>query len=145
MTRAVIRGCALDALRPLMSGDGLDLVAEIGLPIAPIQAFSTSRSRTIDPKTMHMQLGHRLDGRVALNTGTACGRGGAAALTFADAGATVVGCDINGAGNAETAGLVRGAGGIMHDSGAVDMGDPEAAQTWGREGGGAMWPHRCGL
>jgi len=36
----------------------------------------------------------RLDGRVALITGTAGGQGAAAAALFASAGATVVGCDI---------------------------------------------------
>ncbi len=36
----------------------------------------------------------RLAGRVALITGTAGGQGAAAATLFADAGATVVGCDV---------------------------------------------------
>jgi meso-butanediol dehydrogenase/(S,S)-butanediol dehydrogenase/diacetyl reductase len=36
----------------------------------------------------------RLDGRVVLITGTAGGRGAVAARLFAEAGATVVGCDV---------------------------------------------------
>lgn len=75
-------------------------------------------------------LSQRLDGRVALITGTAGGQGRAAALAFAEAGAIVVGADVNGAGNAETARLVRDAGGTMHDWGATDVGDPDGAKAW---------------
>ena len=72
----------------------------------------------------------RLAGRVALITGTAGGQGRAAALLFAGEGATVVGCDLNGPANAETLALVTAAGGTMVDSGAVDLGDPQAAESW---------------
>ncbi len=72
----------------------------------------------------------RLVGRVALITGTAGGQGRAAALLFATEGATVVGCDLNATGNAETYELVTAAGGTMVDSGAVDLGDPNAAAAW---------------
>lgn len=72
----------------------------------------------------------RLDGRVALITGTAGGQGRAAALMFAAAGALVVGCDVNGEGAAETAEMVRRAGGTMLDWGATDVGDPAAARNW---------------
>ena len=45
----------------------------------------------------------RLDGRVAVITGTASGQGRAAAELFASEGAIVVGCDVDAAGSAETA------------------------------------------
>lgn len=72
----------------------------------------------------------RLVGRVALITGTAGGQGRAAALLFAGEGATVVGCDLNATANAETCELVASAGGTMIDSGAVDLGDSNAAESW---------------
>ena len=56
----------------------------------------------------------RLDGRVALITGTAGGQGAAAAALFASAGATVVGCDI-----APTDG-----------SEPVDLTDEDAVRRW---------------
>jgi NAD(P)-dependent dehydrogenase (short-subunit alcohol dehydrogenase family) len=55
----------------------------------------------------------RLDGKVALITGTAGGQGRAAALLFAAEGATVVGTDSNAAGAEETVELVRAAAGDM--------------------------------
>ena len=55
----------------------------------------------------------RLDGKVALITGTGVGMGRAAALRFAAEGATVVGCDLNPQTSAETVRLVREAGGTM--------------------------------
>ena len=72
----------------------------------------------------------RLVGRVALITGTAGGQGRAAALLFANEGATVVGCDLNAVANAETSELVAAAGGTMIDSGTVDLSDPNAAASW---------------
>jgi NAD(P)-dependent dehydrogenase (short-subunit alcohol dehydrogenase family) len=72
----------------------------------------------------------RLAGRVALITGTAGGQGRAAALLFASEGATVVGCDLDAAANQETVSMVVAAGGTMHDSGSVDLGDPAAAEAW---------------
>ena len=41
--------------------------------------------------------GGRLEGKVALITGTGSGQGRAAALKFAREGALVIGCDINAA------------------------------------------------
>lgn len=72
----------------------------------------------------------QFQGRVALITGSAGGQGRAAALAFAQAGATVVGCDVNDAGNRETATMVRAVGGAMMEWGAVDLGDPAQAEAW---------------
>ena len=55
----------------------------------------------------------RLEGKVALITGTGGGQGRAAALRFAAEGATVVGCDLKPAGADETLAMVHGAGGRM--------------------------------
>lgn len=55
----------------------------------------------------------RLDGKVALISGTGGGQGREAALLFAREGARVVGCDISPDGDAETVALVGEAGGEM--------------------------------
>lgn len=55
----------------------------------------------------------RLDGKVAVITGTASGIGRASALRFAEEGAVIVGADVAQDGNAATADLVREAGGKM--------------------------------
>jgi NAD(P)-dependent dehydrogenase (short-subunit alcohol dehydrogenase family) len=55
----------------------------------------------------------RLHEKVALITGVAGGMGRQAALTFAREGARVIGCDVNESGGAETAEMVRRAGGEM--------------------------------
>ncbi len=62
--------------------------------------------------------------------GTGGGPGRVAALEFAARGAIVVGCDVNGTANDETAALVHAAGGKMSATGAVDLGDPEQARAW---------------
>jgi meso-butanediol dehydrogenase/(S,S)-butanediol dehydrogenase/diacetyl reductase len=72
----------------------------------------------------------RLNGRVALITGTGGGQGRAAALRFAAEGALVVGCDVGVEGDAETARLVRAAGGRIDIRDPVDLGDPDACQDW---------------
>jgi meso-butanediol dehydrogenase / (S,S)-butanediol dehydrogenase / diacetyl reductase len=57
----------------------------------------------------------RLTGKVALVTGTGGdGMGRAAAMIFAREGATVIGCDLNAEGAAETVARVTAAGGTMH-------------------------------
>ena len=53
----------------------------------------------------------RLDGKVALITGTGVGMGRAAALRFAARGATVIGCDLNAETSQETVRLAAEAGG----------------------------------
>src|SRR5919198_1420757 len=54
----------------------------------------------------------RLEGKVAFITGTAGGQGRAAALLFAAEGARVVGCDVKVDEAADTAEIVRAAGGV---------------------------------
>lgn len=73
----------------------------------------------------------RLSGKVALITGIGGGQGREAAVRFASEGATVVGCDINGAAAKETLSAVRDAGlDADIESGDVDLGDPEQARAW---------------
>ena len=55
----------------------------------------------------------RLDGKVALISGTARGMGRAAAIEFAARGAAVFGCDLDEAASDETVALVTKAGGSM--------------------------------
>ena len=55
----------------------------------------------------------RLDGKVAVITGTAGGIGRATALRFAEEGAVIVGADVSSEANAKTARLVQDAGGKM--------------------------------
>lgn len=77
---------------------------------------------------MTPQLGS-VAGRTALITGTARGQGRAAALLFAAAGATVVGCDLDVDSN-DTAQTVRALGGDMADTAAADLTDPDAVTRW---------------
>ncbi len=74
----------------------------------------------------------RLAGKVAAITGTAGGQGRAAALLFAAEGAVVVGCDLDGERNAETAALVAAQGGTMTSS-VVDLTDEDAVAAWATE------------
>jgi meso-butanediol dehydrogenase/(S,S)-butanediol dehydrogenase/diacetyl reductase len=72
----------------------------------------------------------RLDGKVALITGTGGGQGRSAALFFADAGAHVVGCDLKADGNRETVEMVRASGGKITTMEPVDLGNREEARRW---------------
>jgi NAD(P)-dependent dehydrogenase (short-subunit alcohol dehydrogenase family) len=72
----------------------------------------------------------RLEGKVALITGTGGGQGRAAAELFCAEGASVVGCDLNAAENARTVELVRAAGGEMAGMAPVDLGDSREARQW---------------
>ena len=71
----------------------------------------------------------RLEGKVALISGTGGGQGRLAALRFAAEGAVIAGCDVNAETDAETAQLVREAGGKM-TSQYCDVGDPDQAKGW---------------
>jgi NAD(P)-dependent dehydrogenase (short-subunit alcohol dehydrogenase family) len=72
----------------------------------------------------------RLDGKVALITGTAGGQGAAAARLFAAEGATVVGCDLDADRARAVAVEIGEAGGDMHLMAPVDLADHEAAAAW---------------
>jgi len=72
----------------------------------------------------------RLAGKVALITGTASGQGRAAALLFAAEGAAVEGTDLNDGGAAQTADLVRAAGGRMDSTHPLDLADEAAVKAW---------------
>jgi meso-butanediol dehydrogenase / (S,S)-butanediol dehydrogenase / diacetyl reductase len=76
---------------------------------------------------------NRLDGKIALVTGVAGGIGRAAAVLFAQAGARVVGCDMNAAGAAETERLVSEAGGTITVMAPVDLASSEGATAWVNE------------
>ena len=72
----------------------------------------------------------RLEGKVALITGTGGGMGRAAAELFAREGAIAVGCDLKEEGAQETAERVRRAGGTMTSTQPLDLGDEAAVKDW---------------
>ena len=72
----------------------------------------------------------RLDGKIALITGTARGMGRSAALLFAAEGARVVGCDVLPEGADQTLGEVRRAGGEMVSMAPVDLSTDDGARAW---------------
>lgn len=72
----------------------------------------------------------RLEGKVALITGTGGGQGRAAALKFTAEGAKVVGCDVLVEANEETVRQVTAAGGDMVGMAPIDLGDPDQAKAW---------------
>lgn len=72
----------------------------------------------------------RLDGRVALITGTAGGQGAAAARLFASEGARVVGCDLDEERAHAVAEEVSASSGWIRAYAPVDLGDPSAAAAW---------------
>ncbi|MBS1879489.1 MAG: SDR family oxidoreductase [Actinobacteria bacterium] len=72
----------------------------------------------------------RLQGKVALITGTGGGQGRAAAQLFAAEGATVVGCDLKVEGAEETVQMVRDAGGTMTSAQPLDLGKYEDVKEW---------------
>lgn len=75
----------------------------------------------------------RLEGKVALITGTGGGQGRAAASKFAEEGALIIGCDLFAEGNRETVAAVEAAGGTMTGMAPVDLSDPDAAKAWVEE------------
>lgn len=72
----------------------------------------------------------RLDGKVAVITGTGGGQGRAAALRFAAEGASIVGGDLKVEGSAETADMVKEAGGLMTSMAPLDFNDRVAVTEW---------------
>ncbi len=72
----------------------------------------------------------KLDGKVALISGTGRGQGRAAALAFTAAGARVFGCDLLADESAETLALVKAQGGEMRSLHPHDVSDLEAAKAW---------------
>jgi NAD(P)-dependent dehydrogenase (short-subunit alcohol dehydrogenase family) len=71
----------------------------------------------------------RLDGKVAVITGTGGGQGRAAALAFSREGAQVVGCGRTSENVQETAQMVRDAGGEIHCT-PLDLTDNDAVVGW---------------
>jgi NAD(P)-dependent dehydrogenase (short-subunit alcohol dehydrogenase family) len=67
----------------------------------------------------------RLEGKVAVITGTAAGIGRASALRFAEEGASILGADVSADANDETARLVQDAGGKMIST-TVDVTDNDS-------------------
>jgi NAD(P)-dependent dehydrogenase (short-subunit alcohol dehydrogenase family) len=72
----------------------------------------------------------RLEGKVALISGTAGGQGAAAARLFAAEGATVVGCDLDSQRASAVGEEIVGAGGAMTVDAPVGLADPGAATAW---------------
>lgn len=72
-------------------------------------------------------MGGRLEGKVAVITGTGDGIGRAGAIRFAEEGARVVGCDVRPEPAAETVRLVREAGGEMDCLCPLDLSDEAEA------------------
>ncbi|NIB44097.1 SDR family oxidoreductase [Pseudomaricurvus alkylphenolicus] len=72
----------------------------------------------------------KLNGKVALITGTGGGQGRSAALAFAREGAIVCGCDFNIEAQLETASLMTSSGLEFFNGGQVDLGDSEQAKHW---------------
>jgi meso-butanediol dehydrogenase/(S,S)-butanediol dehydrogenase/diacetyl reductase len=72
----------------------------------------------------------RLEGKVAVITGTSSGQGRAAAVSFAREGAIVVGCGRDEARARETAELVEAEGGVMDSTAPIDLCDADQVADW---------------
>jgi NAD(P)-dependent dehydrogenase (short-subunit alcohol dehydrogenase family) len=72
----------------------------------------------------------RLEGKIALITGSASGQGRAAAIRFAREGAKIVGCDLNEELADETVRLVKDAGGEMVSQAPLSMSDEPSVRAW---------------
>jgi|TARA_E500000305_G_scaffold75550_1_gene61287 NAD(P)-dependent dehydrogenase (short-subunit alcohol dehydrogenase family) len=72
----------------------------------------------------------RLEGKIALITGTGGGQGRAAALRFAREGATVIGCDLDAQSHKGTCAILASEGLQLQGSAPVDLGDVEQAKAW---------------
>lgn len=80
----------------------------------------------------------RLNGKVALITGTGGEQGRAAALLFAKEGARVVGCDVNKDAASQTLTMVCDAGGEMVSMAPVDLSIESDAARWVEKGAAAF-------
>ncbi|MBT4513208.1 MAG: SDR family oxidoreductase [Chloroflexi bacterium] len=76
----------------------------------------------------------RLEGKVALITGTGGGQGREAACLFAREGAKIVGCDLKIEGARETREIVKRENGEMISLQPLDLADGEAVESWIRLG-----------
>jgi meso-butanediol dehydrogenase / (S,S)-butanediol dehydrogenase / diacetyl reductase len=104
----------------------------ISLPYFPVAARLVSVAVTgalRDRGEERHRMG-RLDGKVALISGTARGMGRAAAVEFAEQGAAVFGCDLDADGSAETVDLVTKAGGQMAALAPLNLSSAEGARAW---------------
>jgi len=72
----------------------------------------------------------RLEGKVALITGTGGGQGRAAAVLFAKEGAKVVGCDVKVEGAKKTVEMAKAAGGEMVSMQPLDLSDEAQVKKW---------------
>lgn len=72
----------------------------------------------------------RLAGKVVLLTGIGGGMGRVTAQLFAREGATVVGCDLDATGAAETVRLIEAAEGAIDSTAPLDLGDRNAVKAW---------------
>lgn len=72
----------------------------------------------------------RMEGKVALVTGTGGGIGRATAQTLAREGAHVIGCDLDEGSSRETVDIVRTAGGRMDAVAPVDLSTEAGAASW---------------
>jgi len=77
-----------------------------------------------------MEMAGRLDGKVALISGTGTGQGRAAGVLFASEGARVVGCDLKTEESEQTVAMVKEAGGEMVSLHPLDLGDEQQAKRW---------------
>lgn len=71
----------------------------------------------------------RLEGKIALITGTAGGQGRAAALLFASEGAKIVGCDLKVDEDRETVAMVKAIGGEMVAMTPTDLSDEDQVKS----------------
>ena len=87
--------------------------------------------RTVSPqKRGEVTVSGRLEGKIVLLTGIGSGMGRVTAQLLAREGATVVGCDLNPEGAAETVRLVESEGGIIDVSAPVDLSSRSDVETW---------------
>ena len=72
----------------------------------------------------------RLEGKIALITGSASGQGRAAAIRFAQEGAKIVGCDLNAELADETVSMVKDVGGQMVSQAPLSVSDEPSVKSW---------------